>query len=387
MKLIGILLVLFVGFTACNVVVDGRKLDRHYSEAYAVIQSSVPEALEKFEPCWRISNLRTMGKASKLRKRFTNELIQSALSRLQSSGLDGSDSVNITAVMGAIKDSPILKAQQKSAEQRKILDAIDAARTNVADNGLSHNFESYVGTVKSLNKDPVLLIEFIERGVELEAEAQKVDRYPIALRTAETYAREDLLEGLRRLGLDGSSGTYAMVPMNASIMSWDPGYAEKAFRDAVSTVDHFASHPEWSKRGVSAELHRLAAFGAHNAAMTRVAYTVLTSRNGQQWDWYWVPPIPELTTLDLSIHRANFKADMNKLLGDAAKRGKALINKDPRGKEIARSALYASAIAEARISQHAGSAAKAMQKYKALAPNDTTSGPPARWPPKLVFFF
>ncbi len=387
MKLVGILLLIVAGLFACHVVVDGKKLDRSYLEASSLIQHNVPEAMEKFEPSWKISSLRTFGKASKLRKQFTKELIDSALSRLESPSFTGKDGSNVVAVMGAIKNSPILKEEQKRQEQSKILDAIDRERINLAKNGMSYDFEAYAGMTRKLTQDAGLMLDFADRCKKLDTEAQKVDRYPIALRTAKTRATNYLLGGLRHLGLDGSRGSYAVIPMNASTGSWQPGDAEKSFRMAITTVDDFAKNPEWAKRGVPVELHRLAALAAHNAAMTRVAFTVLTARGGGQWQMYWVPPIPKLTTMDASIHRSNFKMDMNNLIADAIKRGKAIINKDPRGKEIARSALYAKAIVEARISKNTITASKAMQEYRTISPNDAISGPPASWPPKLVFLF
>ncbi len=369
-----IAVVYFAGLFLFNI----RKLNGLYQRAYLQMQTDVEGALTTFQPAMGVKDYDSLGKGTQIRQAFFRALIVAGESIFRGASFGDMDARNAKAALKALNETAVLPAEEIDSGHMLIAAAAGSIAETVAEEGFLDDFDSYRRVLSDLAQSDILRAGARPAIAEALAKANQVDRFPIALRTAEFRAGQAIGQGLDYLGLvrEGPSGAVPAVDAAA----WRPGEAEQAFHAASDAIAAFAQ--TW-KTPPSGELARLKAAALHNAAMTRLGYSLLTMR-GAAWEMYFLPNFQSTGESSPQEHRSNYLIGMFGYFQESIAATRAMAPGDARRGDIARSAQLGIAVGQQRLAANLTEAARALAAYRTMAPGDADA---AALRPRIVFFW
>lgn len=323
-----LVIILLIIFTA-HYLFQVRKLDRVYNESSKQMPTDVTGAIKTFEPALKIKDLDTFGKASETRKAWTSQLMRAGIELLNRPTFSNFDEQNLFLALKELGQTSILSAPERAAAQEQIVERMSQTPATLAAEGFLADFDQFIRFLERLEKEPILDAALQPRIPEILAEARKIDRYPIALRTVEFESAKAIRDGLQYLSLPVPQGPAVVaLPPNANASNWNPGPAESSFLHARGVVDQFIK--DWAPNPLPPQIGRLAAISRFNMAMTRLAYSVVSARTDPEgkWQMFFLPGSPP-GEADEYTHRANYLVGMSNEFGGAIQSLKMMQQTDP----------------------------------------------------------
>ncbi len=284
MRAISILCLLLILAYVGNLLFETHRLNAMYKASMAAMPGSTAYAIQLFKPSSDIDSAETFGAAARVKRKWVEALINTAISNVCKKSFTVQDADNVVAALKELSATKLLTPTQRVAAHQKIFDAIRALPLGLEKNGFLPDFDESVKFLQRLRNDAVLDNSLLTRLEETIAQAQAIDRYPIALRTVTFETTTAMHNGLSYMHLATPTAPGVVhVPMTTDSSQWDAITAERCFDETYSKLTEFRK--QWS-RPLPPQLERLVPISVFDSAILQFGYAVLSKRKDGTWNIY-----------------------------------------------------------------------------------------------------